>query len=43
MNMGNTGERMSHCGLLKQVKVKYEPYWKQKTGGPPNQASVFQA
>lgn len=24
MKMGNTEERMGHCGLLKQVKLKYE-------------------
>lgn len=24
MKMGDTGERMSHCGLLKQVKLNYE-------------------
>lgn len=42
MKMGNTEETMGHCGLLKQVKVKYELHWKQKTGGPPKQAFIFQ-
>jgi len=42
MKMGKTEERMGHCGQLKQVKVKYELLWKQKTGGTPKQAFTFQ-
>lgn len=40
VKLGNTGERMGHHGLLKQVK--YELHLGQKTGGPPNQAFPFQ-
>lgn len=42
MKMGNTEEKMGHCGLLKQVKVKHELRWKQKTGGSPKQAFICQ-
>lgn len=41
MKMGDTGERMSHCGLLKQVKLNYELRQKQKTGGSPKQGFMF--